>query len=307
MKVIITLASLALLAFYFVRSPHTDAPSGKLELPRSVSVVYNGGFGTLQAHLAANEPDYKATVSVGASRQKVTLATEEQDGYGVWHQSSSSYSVSFTITRIAHVTSHVLVFAGYGPRGGDVIESLSIPVQDGEMYTARLGNLYPVDCQPPQVWGPLGLSPTELEISGSFVIPSARGARRTPARCQIYSGDLDGIVDFDADPDGRFVVVLGGADSLADRKLYQIPMHAGADPAVVLDPAAEPLLISAGSLAIREHATHGRLVEITGLALDGVQAVIGFDSDNDGTFEAFNHYDPTGYAAAGFLDNWVNL
>jgi len=282
------------------RGPSVPAPGEGERAVGSVNAYLAGA-----SHYTAFTPSFRAQVALAADQRSFLFKTFESDSMsGSTHESSRAFSVDFSITRTSHVTSHQLVFGGFGPRGFDRVVAFAVPVEPGSLYTARAGSQFPLDCEPPVLpvdWSdgtPFPPVATETRLAGGeFVEPVDRVGDGSPFRCDVLVQDLGGIVDLEADPDGRYVLILGGLNE-SERTLYRADLAAGSQAAKLLSSADEPWLRTATSLWIGESAALGRFTVMTTSAADGGYHVVGTDLGNDGDFEHFSRYDPTAFVAA---------
>lgn len=251
-----------------------------------------------------NSNDFFRRATVHPDRRSLTVTTDEKDPVsGNWYGSQKTYSVSFDIVALCSRTANEIYLVGTSATGEDIVERWQLPAESGAYYASR-----PVSSSP--IGTPATVGQTFIQVQGgSFVSPPGRTDLR-PTKDQIYVGyATSGIYSITADPEGRFVIVLGGTDPV--RTLFQIPNSPGSTPvALYSSPAPDLFMVAADAVLARDRLDIGRVYFLSSRDANqlGIYATLLFDPDNDGAFDSATSYSYPDYQAAGLVDNlWVDF
>lgn len=234
--------------------------------------------------------------------------TAERQADGDFEHFEWSYSTSFDIQSIGSRESQFLYLSGQDRAGGIIFEEWELGVRLGELSAQRSSST-PVQ--------PIGTS-TPYSSTETFVQGGSLGDvenRRITAPVQrdqvVVTHEFPFVRLMDVDPEGRFLMVLGG-----NLNLYQIGLL-GADRGSVtpiLDssvawPFADPVWFANCWISRVQHATQGRLWILGELPRVGASdeplpttCVILADADNDGVFEQHHVMTWDQAVASGFVD-----
>jgi hypothetical protein len=130
-----------------------------------------------------------------------------------------------------------------------------------------------------------------------FQAPIGR-ASPPPERLLVYQGtELGGIVSLAFDPEGRFVLVLGGDPG--NRKLFRLLVEEESDPVGLY---SDIVMQFVDHLWVFNHVSGSRIYVLWGQNEDvsGLRAVVLVDADNDGIFDSREDHTPQTWSGAGY-------
>ena len=193
--------------------------------------------------------------------------------------SQSAFSVSYDIVDVSQRTPSDIFIAGALDSGGEsVIERWTFRKTRGAYHASR-----------PEATTPLGTPfttpPTTIEIvGGTFVQPELRNAR-PPIRKIIYQGTCMGpIRGLGVDPDGRYVLVLGGVAPATAVYRIALTLLSNPEPVLLYDSTAFPELTNSTRITPFDHSTLGRI--LVARAIEQPWVVVLYDVLNDGLIDS---------------------
>jgi len=223
----------------------------------------------------------------------VYFLTRELDPYtNEWREERTFQATSFEVTGLAGISGTHFVVAGPSAGGNDVIELWTVQPARGAYVATR----------PLSPTSPIGESvatpPLTIGIVGDDYIPPAARSAPLLSRRVIFTGpDMGGIRAMSADPDGRFVMALGGSYP----GLYRVGLDGTA--ALVLDPLEMPFLEDARTIQAVRDDTLGRYYLIRSFGIsNGLLAIAAIDEDNDGIVDYTVLLDETEFETSTLTD-----
>ncbi|MFT5285753.1 MAG: hypothetical protein ACI8TQ_001921 [Planctomycetota bacterium] len=225
------------------------------------------------------------------ARDLEVWSNEKDPISGDWHQSTTDHSVAFDVHDVTGLGADTIVVGGYSERfDHEVIELWDLAPTVGGYQAWRGG-------QTVGIGTPIPTSSIVEGIEGAqFLLPAARSPTRPPSKSELFRGDLGGIVAIEADPEGRFVLVLSDEHDC----VYLIDVASGTKQ-VVLDASTSAVVASSDGIRALEHSVEGRMYIVGDNFSD--EYVFMQDPDNDGDFDSFLELDRAGISATDFTDN----
>ena len=233
-----------------------------------------------------DHPDYRLRVYYDINDNAFEMAFSERDpSTGGWYHSGVWFTTSYKLKYIAPQPNGDLFAIGINQGDQVVVERFDFGIGEGA-YRVTL-----TEYSANTIGQSLPMTELGLEIVGSgFKIP---GKDRNPrwlsvVRTLIYIGnDLDGVLGGEADPEGRFVLVMD-----QEKDVYQIPTERGAFPSLVVNKSSTQAMPRAnGMIGIFRHLIHNR-VYMMHTASRAKTRVMLIDANNDGVFESPIEYEP---------------
>ena len=186
----------------------------------------------------------------------------------------SVFSVSYDIVGVYQRTPSDIFIAGANTNGSFVVERWTFQKNGGAYYASRPAATTPLGT-------PFTTPPTTIEIVGTFGQP-ALGLGGPPLRNTVYQGTSMGpIRGLVVDPDGRYVLVLGGV--APGTAVYRLDLTSGANPELLYDSTTLPELTNTTLITPFDHDTLGRVFIAAGF--DQPWTVVLYDPQNDGIID----------------------
>ena len=182
---------------------------------------------------------------------------------------------------------------GVGLGSGTVLERWTITAPIGAPYTIRPASTVPIGTQAP-------LSSLSAQIPGGMYVPAEqRSAPRLRKTMLGYFGFS--VSSIEADPEGRYVLLLSPAES----KVYRLDLvNYNGNPVVILDGTAQPCLAFAHDVyACRFQDQLKRYV----IGCSNGQNVVLRDSDNNGLFESAEILSDSAFYASPLYGNYDGI
>ena len=205
----------------------------------------------------------------------------------------------FGIRCVAARHAHELFVSGRDDEAGvaDIIERWELPAEVGGYGVSRPPSTSPVG-------EPFETPEPELTVAGPPGTTYVRIDRRTPlppTRTEVYRGnELAGLRLLVADPDGRFLIGLGG-----DHVLRMVTLGKPPRVSTLLHPDEHPGLEHVLAIAAKQHATEGRIVILHPDSAYGAPYVLLHDAENDGVFERVRTLTIDEYRASSYWPDEV--
>lgn len=212
-----------------------------------------------------------------------------------WESTEYAYAATFRFVAVDGRGSTELYVAGFDNQGRDHLERWTTLTQDGAYFVElpRASSTVGVPL-PPLPSARLGVQ------GGKFIPPAQRPGPPRQSRMEICSGELfGGIKDLIADPEGRFVFVLGALPPA----VYRVLDVEGSLPEKLFDQRELPDLDETEGFFVRQHVSRGRCYTFDNtLALDPKRVRYSFlwDNDNDGNIDSLEQLTADEYAARGY-------
>ena len=190
------------------------------------------------------------------------------------------YPYDYVFASLSARSSHEAFAGGTTTTGEGVIERWILPPETGGYYTSR------ESYAGTQIGVPLPVANISLDlVGGAYVEPKDRSSS-PPYRDVLYRGpQLAGLRCVVADPEDRFVLVLG-----RDGSLFRVDYASGSPvvPVLLFSATAQgiPELAKCYYGRVYQHPTQGRVYHFNSPSSDPMPCdVLLFDGENDGVFE----------------------
>ena len=207
----------------------------------------------------------------------IVVTNEYDPGPGEWLEARLQESTTFDVTAVDGRLANDFWVCGVATNGDDVIEHWTLEVPVGGWIAKRPVSTIPLGT-------PAATPETAIVLRGSDFLPFAQRPQAPHiARRELYRGDLlGGVLSVEADPDGRYLMLLTEA-----KEVYQLPIHVGASPLLLYDTSDTSTLANAHHIDARDHASLGRVYSIVPLAFKPSSLrILLIDDENDGVIDS---------------------
>ncbi|MFN0244550.1 MAG: hypothetical protein ACKVWV_16805, partial [Planctomycetota bacterium] len=214
---------------------------------------------------------------------------------GSWDEVSYEFATPYQVIVVADRGPDEFYVAGRTDANEDILEQWILRTHDG----AHFFHVEPASNGIGVPAAPLPGSSGGIAGGGEYVPARARTISPDVARLEIYRGKaFNSVWDLTADPEQRFVLVLGGSP----RNLYRVPIAPSATPELLYTPAEESFLHLARRMHCKQHYTEGRVYIVRGETnmLGTFLHLMLIDADNDGVFDSTQTLTDAEYGGQGY-------